>query len=104
MINKDGSMVPQNLASRTGSFSMYTNLDTIALAEVRFLLQCRSLQKERWEIINNINEINKNFKSLDNRSKLVWLMSAEDSTIVKKTGRLSTYEKKFIIEKTVIRK
>jgi hypothetical protein len=39
-------------------------------------------------IINNINEINKYFKSLDNRSKLVWLMSTEDSTIIKKTGRL----------------
>jgi hypothetical protein len=26
--------------------------------EVHFLLQCPSLQKERWEIINNINEIN----------------------------------------------
>jgi hypothetical protein len=56
--------------------------------EVHFLLQCPSLQKERWEIINNINEISKNFKSLDNRSKLVWLMSTEDSTIIKKTGRL----------------
>jgi hypothetical protein len=31
--------------------------------EVHFLLQCPSLQKERWEIINNINEINKNFRS-----------------------------------------
>jgi hypothetical protein len=56
---------------------------------VHFLLQCPSLQKERWEIIKNINEINTNFnKSLDNRSKLVWLMSTEDSTIIKKTGRL----------------
>jgi hypothetical protein len=27
--------------------------------EVHFLLQCPSLQKERWEIINNINEIKK---------------------------------------------
>jgi hypothetical protein len=57
--------------------------------EVHFLLQCPSLQKERWEIIKNINEINNFFyKSLDNRSKLVWLMSTEDSTIIKKTGRL----------------
>jgi hypothetical protein len=69
---------------------------------VHFLLQCLSLQKEKWEIINNMNEINKNFKSLDNRSKLVWLMSKEDSTIIKKTGRLlldlhCTYEKKFIV-------
>jgi hypothetical protein len=55
---------------------------------LHFLLQCPSLLKERWEIINNINEINKYFKSLDNRSKLVWLMSTEDSTIIKKTGRL----------------
>ena len=36
---------------------------------------------------NNINEINKKIKSLDNRSKLVWLMSTEDSTTIKKTGR-----------------
>ena len=56
--------------------------------EVHFLLLCPSLQKKRWEIINNINEINKIFRSLDNRSKLVWLMSTEDSTIIKKTGRL----------------
>jgi hypothetical protein len=39
-------------------------------------------------IFFSINKINKNFKSLDNRSKLVWLMSKEDSTIIKKTGRL----------------
>jgi hypothetical protein len=43
---------------------------------------------QRWEIINNIYEIKKNFESLDNRSKLVWLMSTEDSTIIKKTDRL----------------
>ena len=42
MINKDGSMVPQNLASLTGSFrmfSMYNNLDTIALANVYVVLE-----------------------------------------------------------------
>jgi hypothetical protein len=43
---------------------------------------------QRWEIINNIYEIKKIFESLDNRSKLVWLMSTEDSTIIKKTDRL----------------
>jgi hypothetical protein len=43
---------------------------------------------QRWEIINNIYEIKKKFESLDNRSKLVWLMSTEDSTIIKKTDRL----------------
>jgi hypothetical protein len=74
---------------------------------LHFLLQCPSLLKERWEIINNINEINKYFKSLDNRSKLVWLMSTEDSTIIKKTRRLlldlhCTYEKKFIVEKNEV--
>ena len=43
---------------------------------------------QRWEIINNIYEIKKKIESLDNRSKLVWLMSTEDSTIIKKTDRL----------------
>ena len=56
--------------------------------EVHFLLQCPYLQKERWEIINNINDIIFFFESLDNRFKLVWLMSTEGSTIIKKTGRL----------------
>jgi hypothetical protein len=44
--------------------------------------------KNNNSMLATIYEINKNFKSLDNRSKLVWLMSTEDSTIIKKTGRL----------------
>ena len=48
----------------------------------------------------------KNIKSLDNRSKLVWLMSTEDSTIINRSFIVrSTYEKRFIVEKNkMIRK
>ena len=51
-------------------------------------------------IFFSINKINKNFKSLDNRSKLVWLMSKEDSTIIKKTGRLYIRKEIYCWKKT----
>lgn len=56
--------------------------------EVHFLLQCHELQNDRLEIINSINELNINFKNLDNNAQLIWLMSSEDTSIIKKTGRL----------------
>ena len=56
--------------------------------EVHFLLECQALQTERQEVIDYLNETNKNFKNLDNCSKLVWLMSCEDNKIIKKIGHL----------------
>jgi hypothetical protein len=56
--------------------------------EIHFLLQCPVLENKRSEYIDYLNKVNKNFKSLPNKSKLIWLMSSEDNVIIKKVSLL----------------
>ena len=56
--------------------------------ETHFLLRCPALENKRSEFINDFEIKYKNFKNLPNESKLVWLMSAEDKFIIKKTSML----------------
>ena len=56
--------------------------------EIHFLLQCPDLENKRSEYIDYLNKVNKNFKSLPNKSKLIWLMSPEDNVIIKKVSLL----------------
>ena len=46
------------------------------------------MENKRSEFINDFEIKYKNFKNLPNESKLVWLMSAEDKFIIKKTSML----------------
>jgi hypothetical protein len=43
--------------------------------EIHFLLQCPILNSFRTEAMQQISDICKNFASLDNKSKFIWLLS-----------------------------
>ena len=49
--------------------------------EIHFLLECPKLEEARHDNLYNIENKYKNFKSLANVSKFIWLMSAEDTFI-----------------------
>ena len=46
--------------------------------EMHFLLECPVLETSRHNIIKQLENKFKNLKHLDNKSKFIWLMSAED--------------------------
>lgn len=46
--------------------------------EIHFLLQCPSLKTERSSFISDLSSKFTNFKTLNDQSKFVWLMSNED--------------------------
>ena len=46
--------------------------------EIHFLLECPVLETSRHDIIKELENKFKNLKHLDNKSKFIWLMSAED--------------------------
>ena len=46
--------------------------------ELHFLLECPKSNKIRKEILEQLEKKFNNLKSLDNTSKFVWLLSAED--------------------------
>jgi hypothetical protein len=50
--------------------------------EIHFLLKCEALQNVRTPFIDLINNNNYNFKHLDIREKVIWLMSNEDNFII----------------------
>ena len=45
---------------------------------MHFLLECPKLEEARHDNLYNIENKYKNFKSLANVTKFIWLMSAED--------------------------
>ena len=57
--------------------------------EIHFLLECPVLETSRHDIIKELENKFKNLKYLDNKSKLTWLMSAEDKYIYDKLYKLS---------------
>jgi hypothetical protein len=52
------------------------------------LLECPKLEEVRHDNLYNIENKYKNFKSLANVSKFIWLMSAEDTFIYKMYSQL----------------
>ena len=55
--------------------------NTVVEDEVHFLLECPRLQNKRQLYITNIEYKFKNIKLLSNKTKFIWLMSAEDPFI-----------------------
>ena len=49
---------------------------------IHFLLQCPILNSFRTEAMQQISDICKNFKTLDNKSKFIWLLSNENIIII----------------------
>ena len=56
--------------------------------EIHFSLQCPSLGPQRSLFLEKINIKFKNFSKLDNISKFIWLMSNEDSEVMKEIKQL----------------
>jgi hypothetical protein len=50
--------------------------------EIHFLLKCSALDTTRSSFIENIKSYNKNFESLSDKNKLIWLLSSEDNIIL----------------------
>ena len=50
--------------------------------EIHFLLKCSALDTTRSFCIENIKSYNKNFESLSDKDKLIWLLSSEDNIIL----------------------
>ena len=50
--------------------------------EIHFLLQCPTLNSFRTEAMQQISDICKNFATLDNKSKFIWLLSNENIIII----------------------
>jgi hypothetical protein len=50
--------------------------------EIHFLLQCPILNSFRTEAMQQISDICKNFATLDNKSKFIWLLSNENIIII----------------------
>ena len=49
--------------------------------EIHFMFECHHLISARSDIIKTLENKYKNFESLDNASKFLWIMSAEDKFI-----------------------
>jgi hypothetical protein len=58
--------------------------------ELHFLLECPNSNKIRKEILEQLEKKFNNLKSLDNTSKFVWLLSAEDIYVYDKLYLLLT--------------
>ena len=56
--------------------------------EIHFLLKCSALDTTRSSFIENIKNYDKNFKSLSDKDKLIWLLSPEDNIIIDNLCRL----------------
>ena len=50
--------------------------------EIHFLLKCSALDTTRSSCIENIKSYNKNFESLSDKDKLIWILSSEDNIIL----------------------
>jgi hypothetical protein len=51
-------------------------------SEIHLLLQCTILNSFRTEAMQQISDICKNFATLDNKSKFIWLLSNENIIII----------------------
>ena len=58
--------------------------------EIHFLLSCQKTEKIRKEILNEIEDKFTNIKALDNKSKFVWILSAEDYYVYNQLYKLLT--------------
>lgn len=56
--------------------------------EIHFLLKCEVLQQDREKILSNIENKYQNLKNIDHQSKFIWLMSCEDTNVIKQLGSL----------------
>ena len=59
--------------------------------EIHFLLQCPKITSVRTNILNEIGQKFINFKNMNDEAKFIWLMSSEDSFIIKKMCSLLQY-------------
>jgi hypothetical protein len=67
------------LISRSNRFEIMNSSNSVP--KMRFLLECPKLEEARHDNLYNIENKYKNFKSLANVTKFIWLMSAEDTFI-----------------------
>ena len=58
--------------------------------EIHFLLTCQKSNKVRKEILDQIEDKFTNLKSLDNKSKFLWLLSADDYYVYNQLHKLLT--------------
>jgi hypothetical protein len=54
--------------------------------EIHFLTECQVFEKERQNLFNAVTLTNKHFWATSGESKLIWLMSNEDTPIVRATA------------------
>ena len=69
--------------------------------ETHFLLTCKGLTNERQKLLIAINNVCKNFKSLDPKNQLIWLMSNENREVLYELCMFITQNEK--LDQTSIR-
>ena len=69
--------------------------------ECHFLLNCKAYDKERTNLLENVQKYCSNFKSLNNDLKFIWLLSCEDKLICNELA--SFIHKSFDMRQTMLK-